>query len=322
MADDDFAAARAKILSAYAAGEYEAALKLTRAASQAFPHEDARTTYWSACLLARLHHQGAALETLEVAMRRGLWWAPQTLESDPDFEALRDTERFQTIINVSRRAQTEVAARPPRDPVMRSPSIDVPRGILVVLHGRGQTVDDVMGPWSTATDMLLAVPYATQPFDPQTGCWDDARRAEEDVRHAAKSATTAARAPRLPFVVAGFSQGAGLALYLTARRRLPGVVGCIAVAPTAAWSRELIGPGSLSVGDLRFALLAGSIDPRVDECQRLAKHLQSAGAEVRIEIVEGLGHDYPAGFGGWLPGAIDWVLTTDLRISRSPAGRV
>lgn len=41
MAGNEFAVVRSKILSAYAAGEYEAALKLTRAAAVDFPDEDA-----------------------------------------------------------------------------------------------------------------------------------------------------------------------------------------------------------------------------------------------------------------------------------------
>jgi predicted esterase len=308
MTGDEFAAARARILAAYAAGEYEAALDFTRAASLDFPDEDARTTYWSACLLARLHQADAALETLEAGVRRGLWWAPQTLETDPDFEALRAAERFRTVVDVSRRVQAEAAALPPREPILRSPPAGRPRALVVALHGRGQSAEDMVEPWAAASEVLLVVPHSTQPFDPRTGCWDDPQRAEADVRRATESVAAVQGAGHLPLVVAGFSQGAGLALYLAARRRLPDLVGCVAVAPTAAWSRDLIGTGALSIGRLRFALLMGSRDPRVDDGRQLAEQLRSGGADVQLEIVKGLGHDYPPSFGGWLPSAVDWVM--------------
>ena len=115
----------------------------------------------------------------------------------------------------------------------------------------------------------------------------------------------------LPLVIGGFSQGAALALFLAADGRLPGLMGCIAVAPSAAWTRELIGPDLPSLARLRYLELTGTLDPHRVDCRRLAEQLQAAGAGVRLEVIDGLCHDYPTDFAQRLPAAVHWVLGGD-----------
>jgi len=306
MAGQDFATVRRRVLELHAAGDYQTALDMARRAVAHFPEEAARTTYWMACLFALLGDEPRALEALEEGSRRGLWWAPQMLEADPDLEALRTEDRFQAIVEAGRRAQASAAARPPRDPIVRPPASGKPLAALVALHARGQRADDMVEPWAAASDALLIAPHSTQPFDPRDGCWDDPQRAYADVRWAVDRGL--AGAAELPLVVTGFSQGAGLAVFLAARRRIAGLVGCIAMGPTARWARELIGADIPSAGGLRFALLMGTLDPRLNECRELADELSAGGAEVRLDIIEGLGHDYPADFAQRLSGTLDWML--------------
>ncbi len=80
------------------------------------------------------------------------------------------------------------------------------------------------------------------------------------------------------------------------------------MAPSAGWARELIGPHLPSLDGLRYVMLMGTLDPRHDECRRLAEQLRAAGAEVRLDVIEGLGHDYPADFAQRLAAAVDWML--------------
>ena len=311
MTRADFAAVRRRVLELHAAGDYATALEVARAAAADFPEEAARTTYWIACLLALVEGPEPALATLEDGSRRGLWWAPQMLETDPDLALLRAGARFRAIVEAGRRAQALAAARPPVEPIVRLPASGQPRAALVMLHARGQRAEDVVEASAAATDVLLVAPHSTQPFDTRDSCWDEPQRAEADVRRAVDSAL--AGWADLPLVVAGFSQGAGLAVFLAAAGRLRGLVGCLAVAPTAEWARELIGSEIHSVRGLRFALIIGDLDPRLDDCRRLAEELRASGAEVRLDVIAGLGHDYPADFPQRLPPIVDWLLSYDLR---------
>jgi acetyl esterase/lipase len=47
---------------------------------------------------------------------------------------------------------------------------------------------------------------------------------------------------------------------------------------------------------------------RRDDCQRLARQLRENGAEVRLDVVDGLDHEYPPDFDDRLPEAMTWVL--------------
>ena len=308
MAGQDFATVRRRVLELHAVGEYATALEVARDAAAAFPGEAARTTYWMACLHSLLGDETRALEALEEGSRRGLWWAPEQLEADPDLESLRSDARFRAIVDAGRLARASAAALPPRNPIVRDPASGKPRAALVVLHARGQRAEDVVEPWAAAEDALLVAPHSTQPFDPRDGCWDDAQRGEADVRRAIDTVQAGAELADLPLVVGGFSQGGGLAVFLAARRRLSGVVGCIAMAPTASWARELVGPDASSLVGLRFALLMGTLDPRLNECRQLADELSAGGAEVRLDVIGALGHDYPADFARRLSANLGWIL--------------
>ena len=305
----DFAAVRRRVLELHTARDYATALEVAQVAAADFPEAAARTTYWIACLLALLGDEGHALDALEDGSRGGLWWAPQALEADPDLESLRGDELFRAIVEAGRRAQASAAARPPTEPIVRLPASGQPRAALVVLHGRAQRAEDVVEPWAAAPDALVVAPHSTQPFGMRSECWDDLPRAQGDVRRAVHSALDDRDRAALPLVVGGFSQGAALALVLAANRRLSPVSGCVAVAPSAGWAREIIGPETPPTAGLRCAILFGALDPHVDDSRLLAEQLRAAGAEVRLDLIDGLGHDYPADFAQRLPAAMDWVLS-------------
>lgn len=308
MNDATFAQVRRKVLALHAAGDYAAALEVARAAADRYPQAADRTTYWVACLLARLGEPEAAIEALEDGSRRGLWWPPDAIGADPDLEPLRDDERFRAIVEAGRRAHTAEAARPRRDPIVRTASVPWPRAALVVLHARGQVADDVIDQWGEADDLLTIAPRSTQAFDMRTDCWDDPERADADVSHALNIALAAADVAGLPLIVAGFSQGAALALILTSRRRWRQAQGCFAVAPSAGWARQVIAEDAAPLPGLRLWMMQGTLDPRLDDAERLAEDFRARGADVRYDAIGGLGHDYPADFGVRLPTALDWIL--------------
>lgn len=316
---NDFAAVRRRVLERHAAGDYATALEVARGAARDFPEEADRTTYWIACLLARLGDADRALDALEAGSQRGLWWAPQALEVDPDLESLRTSQRFQAIVEAGRLARSSAGARPPTEPIVRRTASGQARAALVVLHGRAQRAGDAVEHWVDAGDLLMVAPHSTQAFGMRSGCWDDPQRAETDVRRAVDTAL-ADDGGDLPLVIGGFSQGAALAVFLAAEGRLAGVRGCIAVVPSAGWMLELIDPEQPSLAGLRYLMLIGTLDPGQDDGRLLAEQLRASGGEVRLDVIEGLGHDYPTDFAQRLPAAIDWVLAAEDDIGPDPRG--
>lgn len=86
------------------------------------------------------------------------------------------------------------------------------------------------------------------------------------------------------------------------------VVGFIAVAPNVGLARDLIGADRRAVEGLRGHLIIGALDPRRDDCVVLADQLRGDGAEVQLEVIEGLRHDYPFDFEDRLPQLLAWAL--------------
>lgn len=303
-----FAETRHRVLGLYGDGDYAAAMQIAQSAVIEFPDRIDQTTYWVACLHALLGRQEQALRTLEEGFARGLWWAPEQLEGDPDLALLRADDRFRALVAGSDQARASATIALLTEPLIRQAKQPPARAVLVVLHGRGGTAEDVIERWTAAGRAVIVAPRSAQPFGMRAVCWDDPHRAEADVQRAVDLASSRSDVAGLPLLAAGFSQGAGLAIALAAKRSVRGVVGFIAVAPNVGLARDLIGADRRAVEGLRGHLIIGALDPRRDESEAMADQLRDDGADVQLEVVEGLRHDYPPDFEDRLPQLLAWAL--------------
>ena len=178
MSERAFSEARRRVVGAYRQADYVAALRIAEEAAIEFPDRADKTAYWVACLHALLGDRERALRILEDGFARGLWWAPDLLEADPDLADLRADERFRAIVSGSERIRPSVAAGLPTDPLLRPP-VEPPAGsVVVLLHGRGELAEDIGDQWAAASRAFIVVPRSTQPLSMSAVCWDDSHRAE------------------------------------------------------------------------------------------------------------------------------------------------
>jgi len=308
MNERAFSQTRRRVLKAHQEGDYTSALRIAEEAAIELPDRADQTTYWAACLHALLGDRERALRDLEEGFERGSWWAPELLDADPDLADLRGDARFRAIVSGSERMRASVAEGLPTDPLLRPPVEPPADSVVVLFHGRGEFAEDIGDQWAAARRAFIVVPRSTQPLGMSAASWDDSQRAEADIQRAVEVASSRVALARLPLLTAGYSQGAAMAIVLAATRRLPGVVGFIAVTPAAGWALQLLEPGELHAQDIRGHLITGSLDPRRGDCQRLAKRLRESGAEVRLDVVDGLDHEYPPDFADRLPEAMAWVV--------------
>lgn len=196
----------------------------------------------------------------------------------------------------------------PTDPLIQPPVGGSGGYLLVVLHGRGRSAEEELEHWKAAEREGWIVAARSSQRLPAGSSWDDPARSQADVLTALRVARSRISQPDLPVLISGFSQGAGLAVVLAAKRRLSGLVGFIAVAPSAGWARELLGPEEVSTVGLRGWIVTGELDARRDDCRALGEQLRNSGAKVRIDVIAGLEHDYPADFEERLSELTVWVL--------------
>ena len=175
--------------------------------------------------------------------------------------------------------------------------VDGPRprdaeGVIVFLHGLGRGTEQggdfarrlrAAGLPPGVSVVVVRAPYRFNLFGFSWG--DDAE--ERAHSRARLRATIEALHARKRIVLAGFSQGAGMALDTAAEEPL--VAGVASLAPCASDNR-----GVLPQRDLRFLLAHGARDPvcPVEESRSLAKVLEAAGRPVRYIEFHGR-HEMP-----------------------------
>jgi hypothetical protein len=87
---------RNKVFRRYGESRFREALEAAREAARKFPDYQAKTSFWIACIENRLGNHEVAIETLQNAVKKGIWWPDQSLR-DPDLESIRDRPEFRAV---------------------------------------------------------------------------------------------------------------------------------------------------------------------------------------------------------------------------------
>ncbi len=195
-----------------------------------------------------------------------------------------------------------------------------PRAVVLVLHGWGQDADEFALHWAAAAAAGFAVVALRSSQEPCPGfcVWDDRGRALDDV-----TAQLAAARPTLgggtagdgasapPLVMAGFSQGGGVAVDLAIDGLPAPPQGVLALAAGLDDLAEPPVAARLSAAGargLRARLLAGEGDDALDDVRRLARVLEQAGTGGVLTVLPDLGHEMPEPPGGLLARELGGLL--------------
>ncbi len=297
----DFWDLQEQVFTRHDEGRYADALALVDEHEDRWPERADRTVFWRACLLCRLGRVADALDVLQAAADRGMWWSEHALKGDVDLEPLWSETGFQRLA-VAMRARQEEATRRATPVLEVTPpeawlaGEDVALPLLIGLHGRGEAVPAGGGPWRAAVELgwLVAQPQASTPISTTAYAWDDPARSEQEVlgHHARLLADYTVDPDRV--VLAGFSQGGTLALRLALSGALP-ARGVIAVCPSGGAAAEqvasLVPQGAAR--RVRTYLVTGERDYALDSTRALGRALAAAGAPVGLVVEPHLGHRYP-----------------------------
>ncbi len=294
-------------------------MEVTLEAREKFPERNAKTSFWIACLRTRLGKIEDSLQTLEKASKEGLWWSEQQLLTDPDLEPLHSRPEFKAVV-----AGTQSTAKPGLmvfTPRKYSPEQEPP--LLMALNQRIGYPGDFADHWMGArkNGFLLVVPHSSQPISSEEYCWDDPDRSEHDVVWAYRQIRDKYSFDPAKVVVAGFSQGAALAMYLTLNRVFP-CAGFIAVA-ASDWVAPEDKPASQrdypseafasfirakDVKGLRGVIIMGDKDAFLPKIKMLLEGMVERGFNCKIDVVQNLGHEFPSDFEKRLESATNFLL--------------
>lgn len=236
----------------------------------------------------------AAEEIAADALAAGHLWRVSLLKA-PALEPLQGRKRFDDVV-VEARRRAEARHLEPR--LLTA----MPHGaglapLVLVLHGATGNAATELERWRPATKLgyIVAAAQSSQPATAEGFCWDPPReRVGQDLR-----AIVRLLPPHARVVVAGFSQGAWVALNLAAQAEIVVAGSVVMVAPFAgpdpdlrAWRR------------LKVSMLIGEKDVYRAPVENLADQLREQGHHVSLEVIAGLGHGYPDDFHNRLPGLL------------------
>jgi predicted esterase len=287
----------------FAAGDYAGVLPFARRAEELFP-EKGEVPFWLACVHAREGRPEAAVAALRAGLGRGLYWPRDWLLDDDDLAPLRGRPDFLELVSASDEAAAARAVAPPAalEPVVLEPGGGAAHGRpplaeVVALHGWGQDADEFALHWQAAAGagFRVIVPRSGQEPTPGFFVWDDRERALADVAAQARAAAILPSRPA-PGIVAGFSQGGGIAVDLALDERPAAPAGFLAVSAGPEDLAGALTPERLQAAAarrVRGRLLAGERDDALDGARALARVLRDAGLCGELSVLRGLGHEMP-----------------------------
>ncbi len=309
MSERDFDQAARDVFRLYEQGEYAAALEVTERLSEQFPQKASQTLLWRICLMCRAQRYDESLLLLARVLEEGYWWDPHQLE-DSDLDPLRELPEFASMVDVCRmrHEQARRATKPQRVVLAPEGGAPGPFPLLIGIHGRHGNMHGDLEMWEAARrrGWLVLSPQSSQPLSLDTYCWDDGERAEEEIVAHFEAVCREYPVDKNRVVIGGFSQGAGLSVYLALGGRIP-VRGFI---PVACWWPEVepLAGRARSAGKLRAYFITGDQDNTLERGREIQAVLKENGIPFESELYPGLAHEFPMEFERSLEKALDFIL--------------
>lgn len=295
-----------KLTVLYTAGKYAEALELVEQNAGKFPEQSARTTYWRMCLLSLSSQPEEVMRVFQQGLDSGLWWHEE-LFSDPDLNAVRDLSEFRRLMAVSQERYEEEQAQIERDYTILQPEPPPSElyQLLITLHGRNGNKEVDLGRWELAQQRgwLVLSTQSTQPIFRGAYHWDNPEQGLADLRFYYDQVSQQYPIDLQRVVIAGFSQGSGMAIYTALTGGLP-VRGFIGIGTWWADANQLDMPGN----QVRGYFITGEKDHTLARAREIQDVLHRNNVEFAEEVHADLGHEFSSDFGASFDKAIHFIF--------------
>ena len=295
-----------KLIALYGEKKFDEALQMIEAHLDAFPEQKARMVFWRMCLLSLCNRPEHVLSVFRQGLDAGLWWQ-EVLFTDPDLNAVRDLPEFQRLVAISKEKHESAQAHMERDHTILSPEPPLSGlyPLLITLHGRNGNKDVDLGQWEVARQRgwLVLSAQSTQPVYQGAYHWDDPGRGLADLLYYYEQVTGLYQIDPQRVVIAGFSQGSGMAIYAALTGRLP-VRGFIGIGTWWADANEL----AMEKKNVRGYFITGEKDHTLERAREIQEILRKNKVEFTEEVHADIGHEFSSDFRSSFDKAIEFIF--------------
>ena len=295
-----------QMVALYHQNKMEEVLHLVEEHRDAFPEQSARLVFWHMCLLSLTGRSTGVLSVFQQGLDSGLWWQAE-LFNDPDLNAVRDLPEFQRLMAVSQERYNEARKHIKREYAVLEP--EPPAAglypLLITLHGRNGNKDVDLRQWELARQRgwLVLSCQSTQPVFEGAYHWDNPAVGLDDLSYYYEQISQKYRVDPQRLLIAGFSQGSGMAIYTALKGPLP-VGGFIGVGTWWADPHDLTGERM----NVRGYFITGEKDHTLDRAREIQEVLRKNDVEFAEEVHAGLGHEFSHDFGTSFDKAIEFIF--------------
>ncbi len=234
------------------------------------------------------------------------------LRRDPDLEPIRGDSRFAAIVEACDHHLSEARATAAPELQVYPPDQPSPAAsLLIALHWRLRRLADFTPWWLSARhqDVLVAIPRSSQQVGMHAFGWDDRERATRELAETYERLRATEQFDPGRVILAWTSQGGALALDIVLSGTPVPARGFIVLVPAIHDLDALLSDvESAAERGVRGWVITGERDYGRDKAISLGERLNYLGIPCHVDVVPGLGHDFPSDFKPRVPSAMTYVL--------------
>jgi predicted esterase len=177
--------------------------------------------------------------------------------------------------------------------------------LLITLHGRNGNKEDDVGHWELARQRgwLVLSAQSAQPMFHRAYHWDNPAQGLADLSFYYDQVSGQYQIDPQRIVIAGFSQGSGMAIYTALTGSLP-VHGFIGIGTWWADANQLDMQGR----QIRGYFITGEKDHTLERAREIQEVLRGNNVEFAEEVHADLAHEFSRDFGTSFDKAIDFIF--------------